>query len=296
MDIMDPEYVKLREIKPVLAGYIREAQDLLRQSPVPDDSAVHDVRVLMKKCRAVMRLIASQIDKKTFDRDYEAYRATGQLLCTWRETSVHRKILKELKKNHTKLFTSLQGNEKVEALMQKIEAPAEPSSQVAGDIIKIEDLLNKAGFRLRFLKLDNVDPKALLSELENSYKTVVDKYLICRNNPKPANLHIFRKKTKDFLYQLWFFRPLNPVVIKSLEKKLDAMTQNLGKSNDLSQLISTLEYKYSGTANYPSMDELVIIIREAQDNYLSRVWPTAYKVFCPGKRLANVLGYKILAI
>ena len=293
---MDPEYVKLREIKPVLAGYIREAQDLLRQSPFPDDRAVHDVRVLMKKCRAVMRLIASQIDKKTFDRDYEAYRETGRLLCTWRETSVHRKTLKELKRNHTQLFTSLQGNEKLESLMQKYEVPAEPSSQVVSDLVKIEDLLNKAGFRLRFLKLDNVDPKALLSELENSYKTVVDKYLICRNNPKPSNLHMFRKKTKDFLYQLWFFRPLNPVIIKSLEKKLDAMTQNMGKSNDLSQLITTLEYKYSGTANFPSMDELVIIIREAQDRYLSKVWPVAYKVFCPGNKLANVLGYKILAI
>jgi hypothetical protein len=44
------------------------------------------------------------------------------------------------------------------------------------------------------------------------------------------------------------------------------------------------------------MDELIIIIREAQDNYLSKVWPVAYKIFCPGKKLANVLGYKILAI
>lgn len=293
---MDPEYVKLKEIKPVLAGYIREAQDLLRQSPVPDDRTVHDVRVLMKKCRAVMRLIASQIDKKTFDRDYDAYRETGRLLCTWRETSVHRKTLKELKRNHSQLFTSLQGNEKLEILMQKVEPPAEPSSQVKSDLTKIEELLNKAGFRLRFLKLDNVDPNVLLSELENNYKIVVDKYLICRNNPKPANLHMFRKKTKDFLYQLWFFRPLNPGIIKSLEKKLDTMTQNLGKSNDLSQLISTLEYKYSETANSPSMDELVLIIREAQDSYLSSVWPVAYKVFCPGKKLANVLGYKILAI
>jgi CHAD domain-containing protein len=293
---MEPDYVKLREIKPVLAGYLRETQALLRQSPKPDDKAVHDVRVLMKKCRAVLRLISSQIDKKTFDRDYEAYRETGRLLCSWRETSVHRKTLKDLKKNHSKLFASLQGNEKLEALMQKFEVPPEPSSQVNSDLLKIEELLSKAGFRLRFLKLDNIDPKVLLAELENSYKIVVDKYLICRNNPKPANLHMFRKKAKDFLYQLWFFRPLNPEVLKSLEKKLDTMTQNLGKSNDLSQLIATLEYKYSGTANSPSMDELIIIIREAQDNYLSKVWPVAYKVFCPGKKLANVLGYKILSI
>jgi CHAD domain-containing protein len=293
---MEPDYVKLREIKPVLAGYIREAQGLLIQSPMPDDRAVHDVRVLMKRCRAVMRLISSQIDKKTYERDYEAYRETGRLLCSWRETSVHRKTLKELKKNHARLFSSLHENEKLEALMKKIEIPAEPSAQVKGDLVKIEELLNKAGFRLRFLKLDNIDPKILLSELEHTYNIVVDKYLVCRNNPKPANLHMFRKKAKDFLYQLWFFRPLNPGVIKSLEKKLDTMTQNLGKNNDLAQLVATLEYKYTGTANSPSMDELIIVIREAQDNYLSKVWPVAYKVFCPGNKLVNVLGFKILAI
>ncbi|MCX6335099.1 MAG: CHAD domain-containing protein [Bacteroidia bacterium] len=293
---MEPDYVKLREIKPVLAGYIREAQGLLRQSPVPDDKAVHDVRVLMKKCRAVMRLIISQIEKESFQRNYDAFRETGRLLSSWRETSVHRKTLKELKKNHSKLFASLNENEKLALLMRKADIPAEPSPEIKIDLEKIEELLNKAGFRLRFQKMDNMDAKLLLKELENSYNIVVDKYLICRNSPKPANLHMFRKKAKDFLYQLWFFRPLNPAIVKSLEKKLDAMTQNLGKYNDLSQLVATLEYKYSGPGETPAMDELIILVREAQDNYLSKAWPVAYKVFCPGKKLVNILGFRLLMI
>ena len=136
----------------------------------------------------------------------------------------------------------------------------------------------------------------LLKELENTYNNVVDKYLVCRNNPKPENIHMFRKKSKDFLYQLWFFRALNPSVLKAVEKKLDAMTQNLGKYNDLAQLIVTLEYKYSGTAEPAALDELIILIREAQDRYLMKVWPVAYKIFCPGKKLFNVLGFKLLII
>jgi CHAD domain-containing protein len=182
------------------------------------------------------------------------------------------------------------------ALMMKPDLPAEPSPAIKNDMETIEDLLNKAGFRLRFQKMDNFDPKLLLKEIENTYKIVVDKYIICRNNPRPANLHMFRKKSKDFLYQLWFFRPLNPPVVKSLEKKLDIMTQNLGKFNDLAQLISTLEYKYTGTSDSPAMDELIIIIREAQDRYISKVWPVAYKVFCPGQNLVNILGFRLLMI
>ena len=133
---METDNVKLREIKPALAGYIREAQALLRMSPVPDDRAVHDIRVLMKKCRAVMRLISSQIDGDSFKREYEAFRETGRVFSTWRDTSVHRKTLKDLKKNHSRLFASLHENEKLEALMKKTLLPTEPSPETRSDLLK----------------------------------------------------------------------------------------------------------------------------------------------------------------
>jgi CHAD domain-containing protein len=109
-------------------------------------------------------------------------------------------------------------------------------------------------------------------------------------------LHKFRKKAKDFLYQLYIFRPLNPSIIKDLEKKLDSMTQNLGKYNDITQIIKDLGYNYKDKTNLAAMDELIIMFREAQDRYLARVWPTAYQVLCPGQKLVNVLGFKLLVI
>jgi CHAD domain-containing protein len=109
-------------------------------------------------------------------------------------------------------------------------------------------------------------------------------------------MHKFRKKAKDFLYQLYIFRSLNQSVIKSLEKKLDSMTQNLGKFNDLDQTIKALGYSYKEASNLPAMDELIVKIREKQDRFLSKVWPSAYQIFCPGQKLVNVLGFKLLVI
>lgn len=288
--------MKIKEIKPVLSGYIREAQTLLRRSPVPDEEAVHDIRVLMKKSRAVMRLLSSQIDKETYEREYVTFRDVGRLMCTWREDTVHRKTLKSIKKKKSKLFTLLKENEKINLLMQKTGPVADSPKDVGDNLEKIEDLLNKAGYRIRFQSLDNLDPNQLLEQLESSYKVVVDKYLTGRNNTKPENLHIFRKKTKDFLYQLYFFRTLNPATVKALEKKLDSIAQNLGKYNDLAQLVNTLGYKYSKKSNSPALDELVLAIREEQDKYLSRVWTLAYKIFSPGNNLINLLGFRILTI
>jgi CHAD domain-containing protein len=138
--------------------------------------------------------------------------------------------------------------------------------------------------------------RRLLKELEKSYLLAAGNYLRCRINPKPSTLHEFRKRSKDFLYQLYFFRPLNPSLIKDLEKKLDTLTQNLGKYNDLAQIILYLEYKAGTEDNTSATDELIVVIKDKQDEYLSKVWPLAYKLFCPGQKLINVLGFRLLVI
>jgi len=293
---MELDYVKLKDVKPALSGYIREAQSLLKLRPVPDERVVHDVRVLMKKSKAVIRLISSQFNEEFFNREYGTFRDIGRIMSSWRDTSVHRKTLKNLKKNHSGLFSILGENEKLDKLLQKADTPEEPSPDLVTDLSKIDELLSKAGYRIRFQAMDNFNPKLLLSELDRTYNITADKYLTCRNSMKPADLHEFRKRAKDFLYQLWFFRPLNPGKVKALEKRLDILTMNIGKYNDLTQLIISLDYKYQGPGNLPALDELILIIRKAQDGYLSKVWPLAYKIFCPGQKLVNLLGFKVLMI
>jgi len=293
---MELDYVKLKEIKPALTGYIKESQILLKQSPVTDEKTVHDVRVYMKKARAVLKLIAPQQEPESIVRDITAYREVGRIMSSWRETSVHRKTLKELRKEFPGIFSQIQENDEIITLLNKTEPVTEPAEDIKVGLEEIDSLLNKAGYRLRFQPINVVDPQLLIKELEATFNKVTDIYLICRNNPKPKYLHEFRKKSKDFLYQLYFFRPLNTSVIKALEKKMDALTQNLGKYNDLTQLIKALGYNYPNNPNIPEMDELIIKIREKQDTYLSKVWPVAYKIFCPGQKLVNVLGFKLLVI
>ena len=293
---MEPDIIKLKEIKPALSGYLKESLGLLDLSPVPDDRTIHDVRVLMKKSRAVMKLLASSTTNDFFSREYGTFREVGRILCSWRESSVHRKILKDLKKMHPSVFKQLNENVKIEFLIKKTDPPAEPSPEMKDTLEKIRGLIYKSSYRIRFQTMTDLNPEILLKELEKSFLLTAEKYLTSRNSLKPADIHEFRKRAKDFLYQLWFFRPVNPQVIKSLEKKLDILTQNLGKYNDLDQLIRSLEYKYKSDSASPAMDELIILIRQEQDRYLLRVWTAAYKIFRPGRQLVNVLGFRILTI
>jgi CHAD domain-containing protein len=293
---MQLDYVKLREIKPAVSGYIKESQSLLKNCVYPDEEVIHDVRVLMKKSRSALKLTVDQLDNESFNRDMLALRSVGRLMSSRRETCVQRKILKELKKKYPEILAQIRENEKINFLLQKPSSDQSLSDEEKSACEQIESLLRKTGYRIRFHTMNKLDPKLLFKELEVTYYNVVDKYLICRNSPKPSNFHEFRKKAKDFTFQLYFFRPLNPSGIKALEKKLDSITQTLGKHHDLNQIIKVLGYKYTRDESIPAMDEFIIKIREMQDSCLAKVWPSAYRIFCPGQRLENVLGFKLLMI
>jgi len=102
---MLPDYMKIKDIKPALSGYIGESLALLNPDIEPGEKVVHDVRVFMKKSRAVMKLLKNQIEESTFEREYKTFRETGRIMREWRETSVLRKILKLLRKKHPDIFT-----------------------------------------------------------------------------------------------------------------------------------------------------------------------------------------------
>jgi CHAD domain-containing protein len=293
---MENDYIRLKEIKPALVRYISDAQELLVRTPMPDDEAIHDIRVLLKKARASLKLIRNQLELEYAEKDIVSLREAARVMAQWRDNSVQRKTLKELKKENPVVFAQLEGNEEIETILKKREASGEPAPEAAAGIEQISDLFKKTAYRVRFHSLDNLDPMVLLRELDKTYLRATDAFLTCRNNPKETKLHEFRKKSKDFMYQLYFFRPLNSDTVKSLENKLAELTGNLGKVNDLAQLVKALDYSYPNEDNSTAMNELVVHIREKQDEYLHKVWPAASKIFNPGRKLVNVLGYKILVI
>ncbi len=292
---MYPDTIRLKEIKPVIEGCIRDSLSMLTSDSFPSDQVIHDVRVLMKKSRSALKLVASHLDTEFIYMDINAQRKIGRKMCVWREDSVMRKKMKSLKKEYPELFSRLDDNEKINFILHHHAAPEEPSEKSGKELGEIAALLRRTGFRIRFQPIKKIEPQLLLGDLEETYAKVKDTYLICRTNPGRNKLHEFRKRTKEFLYQLDFFKPLNPNAIKKVERKLVIISRYLGRHNDLSQLLQKIDCKYSCDKNLPALDELVIRLREKQDKYLSKVWPAASKIFFPGEKLENILGFKSLA-
>jgi CHAD domain-containing protein len=278
------------DIKASMEGFLSGALVLLTGQPVPDDRAVHDVRVLMKKHRAAVKLVKPLLDKDVYSREYIAGRETGRLLAGWRERAVLRKTVRGLKKDNPELFVKLQVNEKIMDMLRKPYSTWQEAGAQAKTAAGVADRLKKARYRLRFLSLKEPDVPGLLRELEESHRVASAAYLKCRNKPSQPLLHEFRKKSKTLMYQLVYFRYLAPAPVKQLEKKLNTMTQNLGRYNDLSQVIKLTGYRFRAPGNSDPDDELAVVIRNRQDRYLLKVWPVAYRIFTPGRKLQDLLG------
>jgi len=281
---------KISPVKSVLSGYLSEALLLMKRSPVPDDEAVHDVRVLMKKSRAALKLIAPLTGEAVFQKEYFVYRDAGRALGSLRETSVHRKVLNRLRKEKPSLFAGLKNNLVIEGLFNSVDNSKIITKEVLDAIEEGTVSLRGSAFRIRFLHLGDVPADLCFRELEKSYKAAGLTYLACRSEGRPQRLHRLRKKVKDLLYQLYVFRPLNNTKVRSLEKKLDALSQQLGVYNDLTQLLLVLGYDHGNQDNSADLNKLMIFIREKQDEALEKIWPVAYKVFCPGLKLSDILG------
>ena len=291
---MNAEQVRLKPLKPALSGYVREARRLLADKPGPGDRAVHDVRVLMKKARAVLKLVANQLPRYDTGRDIEALREVGRKMCLWRESAVMRKHFRQLKREFPAIFSRLEGNEKITSLLTAPDSYSGIDASIQSELGSIKELLRKAEYRIRFMPMNRLDPRQLIDELESSYLRVSDIYLSCRNDPKTRKLHEFRKRSKDLMYQLSFFRPLNPDAVRTQEKRIDIIASNLGRYNDLAQIIRAIEYRYERGINPPALDELIVRIREKQDGYLQKAWPGAMKVFRSGQYFINLPQLRML--
>jgi CHAD domain-containing protein len=288
-----PQIIQVCDIKPVLSRYISDAHMMMDPLLVPSDKTVHDVRVLMKKSRATLKLIRTILGEKTFAKEYSTFRDVGRIMRSWRETSVHRKLLKNLRKKYPVVFKGLLDDVTINDLLSKKESSKNTVSGLKEDLNTISVLLHKSLYRLRFIKLSNPDSQIIFDELEKTYDDVTHCFLKARNYPVSANIHDFRKRVKDFLYQISFIRSTNPKIVKNIEKRLDSLGQNLGKYNDHSVLIAALDYKYKRGSGRDAIDNLILVMKQEQDSYLLKIWPSSYRIFQPGMKLADVLKLKV---
>lgn len=239
---------KLRNKEPLHKGIGRVAHEQsqsIRDSVGEDrkrhqGEAVHNARKSIKKMRALLRLIAADLGKRTFQRENRAYRDMGRKLSPLRDATVLIASVEKLRDQYCKQVAP-------NVFVTARNALKNPEKNGAKNLAAVRNQLNKslaeATRRIDSWPLDKVDWNDLYLGLERIYRQGRRACTAASRDPGMANLHEWRKRVKDLWYHLRLLNPVWPEVMNHLAEEIKILSEYLGEDHDFAVLEETLSAK-----------------------------------------------------
>lgn len=204
------------------AGVAREAVRLARRALRPPGD-VHGARKHLKRARALLRLC------ETGEAGAEAAALRRELRDAGRELAGLRDREAVLEALH-----DLDGERRIppEALARLRAAGAHDPETDAEVQTRVRRSLRSTGRTVEGL-VGGAGPEAWLSGLGATYRRARKAYRAALAHPTGDRLHALRKRAKDLRYQVEWLAPLWPRVLSAWEEELHALTDALGRTQDV---------------------------------------------------------------
>lgn len=214
--------------------------------------AVHETRKSLKKLRALLRLLASELGREAYRREMRAFRAAGRLLASLRDAEVRLHTLDTLiERSHlaTEDFAAIRGELEAAAL-ELSRAADEPRRRVRKQ-------LGLARKRVREWPLGALREKNLAGEIRQTYRKGRKALKLSRRQAgdSPA-FHAWRKRVKE----LWVHLRIAHVYLHQFAgeriAEIEAIGERAGEVNDLAVLRETL----AAHPSTPQTEQLIAAI------------------------------------
>jgi CHAD domain-containing protein len=247
-------------------------------SPAHDaPTTVHDTRKTVKKLRGLIRLARPGF--RDYDAENAALRAIGHTLAHLRDSDVMRQTLADLA-DGTAAFPAMAA-----ALDAHSATARDPAATTAATAAARDSLAALAarvpGWRIRG-KGFTTPARALAATHAVAQKTLAR----ITETPRADDLHTFRKRAKDALYQYQLIEPLWPSAIGLRVRDTDRLTELLGQWNDLAVLLNR-----ASTTPLPPDEAMHLATRAAlrQSQLLAKALPLARRLFAGDPRATATL-------
>lgn len=253
-----------------------KAADSLTQSRRPAES-VHVARKHVKKVRALLRLVRKRIGSKAYCAENADLRELGRQLSAVRDAQVVLKILSGLREIAPRQTESSALKTLHEQLTESSAGAASPnlSAKAARDRARE---FERCRLRVNRWPLKKLKWSDLIKALARSYRrsqTAMARYDARRT---PSNLHEWRKRTKDFWYQLLMLEALLPRSLRRLAPVVESLTEAQGEAHDFDLLLTVLNAE---RRQLPAGDRTLILqlIQKRLRQLEQRILETGRKVF-----------------
>ncbi|MBC7923010.1 MAG: CHAD domain-containing protein [Ferruginibacter sp.] len=242
------------------------------------EEAVHAVRKRLKKIRALLRLVRSEIGAESFGRENIRYRDIGHRLSHLRDAAVMVRTLDQLKKAHPKaipvIFFARTRARLVERQTRVSEAFLLEKDPLRAVTMAFREA-RQAGLELG-IQRDSF--AAFTGNLKGIYRRGVKALGTVTRQPSTDHFHELRKEVKNLWYHTRLFTPAWPGFFQAYAQELNALGELLGEDHDLGVLADEIESGRLPFGRKTTVAKVLSLIRKQRENRQQRIHPLARRV------------------
>ena len=248
--------LQLGRSEPLAAGLKRVTMEQLEHaargffdSEAEFGTAVHQARKSMKRVRALLRLVESELPDNIFEFENHSLRDTARLIGDVRAARAAVEALNVIRELYGDLLAEGTFEELVVRLEHRrglIELQALEDPRLVGRIVRG---LERAHSRYAAWPTDEEARKVYGVGVRDSYESIRPglgstyvrgrrKMVRAYTARRPDAFHDWRKRVKDLRHQMEFLAPLWPEVVVGTAMTADRLGLVLGEDHDLAELVS----------------------------------------------------------
>ena len=246
MPVKAPQLVLCRNesvsagLRRIVDELITSAIECIRQPSTDREEDLHQVRLAIKKLRAILRLLRPLVSKTFFKRENARLRSAARRLARLRDFAVARRTLEQV----TDKLASHSQDAAVQEVFESFLAQTPASSRYDEDRETALQLaaraLTQTRRAFRALPLPDRGWKTIEPGLKKLYRQNRMWMKCALSSDKDEDFHEWRKHVKYYFYLLKMLTPMWPSRLGKTVKHLDCLQDKLGKDHDLVVLKSFL--------------------------------------------------------
>ncbi len=207
----------------------------LTDSTRNQDEAIHETRRCLKRVRATLRLVKTELAATAYDRDNVYLRNIGRRLAALRDAAVMLETLAALKKEYSHQLPHSTWRE-----LKKELSPLQ--SQSVQHKKNLATKLRTARARVDKWALEFDDEAVLQKGIRKAYQRGSRTMEQALEEPTAENFHEWRNQVNHLRHQLQILQNLKIGKVKAALREFKALAEILGRKNDLAVLSQHLQH------------------------------------------------------
>jgi len=235
--------VTLRRREPATRGIRRSLRKDLRQAARDltggghaSDRRLHDVRKILKRARAELRLVRAMLGDETFDRENRALRDAGRPLRTIRDAKCLVETIDALAARATgkDLQALRRERQALVAARRRVRARFDASGR---PVAAARRLVDQELARIDRWPSERRGWSVLGPGLKHVYRAGRKALAAARRRPTVESLHELRKQAKYLWHAVQLLERVHPRAMKTLATRIHRLSDRLGEDHDLAVLV-----------------------------------------------------------